>query len=395
MSESGQRSLLATLGIAPASRARLSRAGFITAADVLELQPSDLATELDISAEESLDILESVRSATSSCDASNDSKTKQTNDVKKKNDTTAAPSENALDVLHRERNRRQIVTFCREWDNLLGGGVCITRMTEFCGAPGVGKTQLGIQLCLNVQIPPEHGGIGGEAIYIDTEGSFVVERVCDMAEALESHLKSLRRTDFTASDSCETTDVSAMLDKIHYFRVHDYVEQLAVIQVLEDRLAENKRIKLIVIDSIAFHFRGDFADMVLRTRLLNGMAQNLLRLATTHELAVVIMNQMTTKRTGSGSHTESSAQSSGASQLIPALGETWGHASTVRCIMYWDDGRRMAHLYKSPSEREGTVEYVVTRVGIRSAPPPAGNEGEEPMVDLQTDRKRTHSMMGA
>eukprot|EP00041_Stephanoeca_diplocostata_P007375 m.104336 g.104336 ORF g.104336 m.104336 type:complete len:55 (+) comp16843_c0_seq22:52-216(+) len=41
------------------------------------------------------------------------------------------------------------------------------------------------------------------------------------------------------------TDVSAMLDKIHYFRVHDYVEQLAVIQVLEDRLAENKRIKLI------------------------------------------------------------------------------------------------------------------------------------------------------
>lgn len=30
-------------------------------------------------------------------------------------------------------------------------------------------------------------------------------------------------------------------------------------------------------------------------------------------------------------------------------------------------GRRMAHLYKSPSEREGTIEYVVTHAGIRSA----------------------------
>lgn len=76
-------------------------------------------------------------------------------------------------------------------DELLGGGVCVARMTEFCGAPGVGKTQLGMQLCLNVQIPEQCGGVGGDAVYIDTEGSFIVERVCDMAEALEQHLQHL------------------------------------------------------------------------------------------------------------------------------------------------------------------------------------------------------------
>jgi RAD51-like protein 2 len=41
------------------------------------------------------------------------------------------------------------------------------------------------------------------------------------------------------------------------------------------------------------------------------MAQHLLRLATTHELAVVLINQMTTKLV------------EGQMQLAPALGESW------------------------------------------------------------------------
>ena len=36
------------------------------------------------------------------------------------------------------------------------------------GVPGVGKTQLGMQLALDVQIPRAFGGVGGQAVYIDT-----------------------------------------------------------------------------------------------------------------------------------------------------------------------------------------------------------------------------------
>lgn len=36
---------------------------------------------------------------------------------------------------------------------MLGGGVPTGAVTEFCGAPGLGKTQIGIQLAVNVQIP--------------------------------------------------------------------------------------------------------------------------------------------------------------------------------------------------------------------------------------------------
>jgi RAD51-like protein 2 len=74
------------------------------------------------------------------------------------------------------------------------------------------------------------------------------------------------------------------------------------------------QVKLVVIDSVAFHFRQDFRDMALRTRLLNGMAQQLLRLAAENELAVVLVNQMTT-RLGRGSEE---------AHLIPALGKDGG-----------------------------------------------------------------------
>lgn len=46
------------------------------------------------------------------------------------------------------------------------------------------------------------------------------------------------------------------------------------------------QVKLIVIDSITFHFRQDFQDMAQRTRILAQMAQNLMRCAENRELAV-------------------------------------------------------------------------------------------------------------
>lgn len=46
------------------------------------------------------------------------------------------------------------------------------------------------------------------------------------------------------------------------------------------------QVKLVVIDSIAFHFRHDFEDLALRTRLLAGLAQSFITMATANKLAV-------------------------------------------------------------------------------------------------------------
>ncbi len=46
-----------------------------------------------------------------------------------------------------------------------------------------GKTQICMQLCVNTQIPEALGGLGGQAVYIDTEGSFMSKRVIEIANA--------------------------------------------------------------------------------------------------------------------------------------------------------------------------------------------------------------------
>eukprot|EP00039_Didymoeca_costata_P003433 m.67672 g.67672 ORF g.67672 m.67672 type:complete len:355 (+) comp11906_c0_seq4:140-1204(+) len=350
----GRKRPLSSLPFSPAQRAQLTRGGFETVLDLLDVSVTELSKELEISQKNAVDILEVV---------------KETTEEKQPAPLTA------LDLLAHERKRPSIVTLCPEWDALLGGGIPLMKLSEFCGAPGVGKTQLGMQLAFNVQIPVILGGIGGEAIYIglithiarhvlmhfeiDTEGSFIVERARDIAQALVNHIHSV-------SPGIENFNTESVLSAVHYFRVHNYVQQLAVIQMLPEFIKEHAKVKLIVVDSVAFHFRRDFHDMALRTRLLNGMAQQLLRLATSKEIAIVLMNQMTTKKNANGK-----------SQLVPALGESWGHASTLRVILYCKDGVRKACLYKSPFMQEGTIEYAITVDGIRSA-----------AVELQDSKRR-------
>ena len=52
-------------------------------------------------------------------------------------------------------------------------------------------------------------------------------------------------------------------------------------------------------------------------------------------------------------------ESNGSSHLIPALGESWGHACTVRLILSWTEEKRQAHLFKSPSMPEARVFYKI------------------------------------
>ena len=63
------------------------------------------------------------------------------------------------------------------------GGIPLKKIAELAGAAGLGKTQLCMQLCVNVQIPEQIGGLEGQAVYIDTEGSFISKRVIEIANA--------------------------------------------------------------------------------------------------------------------------------------------------------------------------------------------------------------------
>ena len=57
--------------------------------------------------------------------------------------TCSSLSVDAYYLLQQEQHLGGIITFCELLDKMLGGGVPIGKITEFCGAPGVGKTQIG------------------------------------------------------------------------------------------------------------------------------------------------------------------------------------------------------------------------------------------------------------
>ena len=294
----------------------------------------------------------------------------------------SAPSgESALQLLERESASRSVVTMCRQLDELLGGGVPLGRLTEFCGAPGLGKTQLSIQLAVDVGIPTALGGVGGECIYIDTEGSFVVDRAVDIAAALLAHLQAGPFASEQESLAAQSISVQSLLGGVHLVRAHDYIEQLAVVHSLPQLIADRPAVRLIVLDSVAFHFRQDFDDYALRLRLLSQMAQTLTAVAGQQQAAVVLINQVTTKMSGGGgggTGTGSSTSSTVGNErtwYVPALGDSWGHACTNRVMLHWSGRRRLATLTKSSYLPTGSAAWQVLQDGVRDCADESDDDG--------------------
>ncbi|XP_038942551.1 DNA repair protein RAD51 homolog 3 isoform X1 [Rattus norvegicus] len=350
--------------LSPAVRVKLVAAGFQTAEDVLEVKPSELSKEVGISKEEALETLQILRRE---C---------LTNKPRCAGTSVANKKCTALELLEQEHTQGFIITFCSALDNILGGGIPLMKTTEVCGVPGVGKTQLCMQLAVDVQIPECFGGVAGEAVFIDTEGSFMVDRVVSLATACIQHLHLIAGTHTEEEQQKALKDFTLenILSHIYYFRCHDYTELLAQVYLLPDFLSDHSKVQLVIIDGIAFPFRHDLDDLFLRTRLLNGLAQQLISLANKHRLAVILTNQMTTKI------------DKNQASLVPALGESWGHAATIRLIFHWEQKQRFATLYKSPSQKESTVPFQITPQGFRDAVVTAASSQTESSLNF---RKRS------
>ena len=251
-----------------------------------------------------------------------------------------------------------------------------------------GKSQLGIQLAMDVGIPAYLGGVDGEAVYIDSEGSFMAPRAAEIAEGLASHISSLsRRKGYSSGGVHPALTAESLMRGVHVFRVFDYVEQLAVISFLPAFLASHPRVRLVVLDSVAFHFRRGFDDFSVRSRLLASMAQQLMAAARKHRLAVVAINQLTT-RIAAGGGGGSSGTSSDVSSLAPALGESWSHACTNRVLLYWKGRERWARIIKSPSRKQAACRYDIRQAGIRDANSSGKRSGETGEADQGSKRSR-------
>jgi len=346
--------------ISSEARQLLRKGGFSSTSEALRLAPTALAKELGIALPETLKLIAELRGEGDG-----------TADLK---GTRKAPPiiRNAFEMREETNGEiaRAVTTLCKPLDKILNGGIPLKQLTEVCGAPGAGKTQLCIQVSVCASIPKDVGGVGGGALYLDTEGSFSPQRASDMAEALASHLEQqyqqLRGEKEESSIPPPTRD--EILQNIHVCRAHDYGEQLAFVQCLPMFLRQHPNIRLVVIDSVAHHFRHDFVDMSQRTKLLSRHAHALNAAAHDFNVAVLVTNHMTT-RSDQG--------------LVPALGEHWYHGITNRIILTKSDDivewvhprkvfppmsvpLRRAEIVKAASLQNDSAEFVVVTIGMRS-----------------------------
>lgn len=242
-------------------------------------------------------------------------------------------------IWEKRRNIARITSGSPELDDLLGGGVETGSLIEFFGEFRTGKTQIMHQLCVNVQLSKEKGGIKGRALYIDTEGTFRPERIIQMANALD-------------------LDYNEVLQNIVYGRAYTSDHQILMVKDAANIIKE-KNIKLIVVDSLIGHFRNEYigrGTLAGRQQTLNQHLHDLLRLCDIHpDLAIIVTNQV-----------QSKPDCFYGNPIKAAGGNIIAHGSTIRVFLRKGKGeQRVAKIIDAPNLPEGEAVFSITEDGIR------------------------------
>ncbi|KAJ2959710.1 hypothetical protein NQZ79_g4863 [Umbelopsis isabellina] len=198
-----------------------------------------------------------------------------------------------LELLQRGPKLPYIPTFCESFNALLSdNGVPIGKIIEFCGSPGTGKTQLGMQLAINTQISSKLTASETEAVYIDTQGGFNVQRAQEIAESMIKQMKAQ-----AGESQSHIPTPQDLLSNIHFFRIHTYHELLALITSLPDiidsypKICNHLQIRTIIIDTISFHLRTNIRDLLTKSKIIKSILEHLRRLASSNQVAIDCFNE--------------------------------------------------------------------------------------------------------
>ena len=232
-----------------------------------------------------------------------------------------------------------ITTGSKELDNLLGGrGIETKAITEAFGSYGSGKTQLGLSLAVNVQLPIERGGAEGKAVYIDTEGTFRPERIRQIAESKGANPENVLKNIFVA-------------------RAFNSDHQILLIDKVGEMIKNGEPIRIVIVDSLTAHFRAEFSGRGMladRQQKLNKYLHNLMKIAEQYNLAIYVTNQvMANPGMMFGDPTTAIG------------GNIVGHASTYRMYLRrGKKGSRVAKLIDSPNLPDNECIFFVTNGGV-------------------------------
>jgi DNA repair protein RadA len=243
----------------------------------------------------------------------------------------------ATALYDRRKKISKISTGSKNFDNLLGGGIEANAITEVYGEFGTGKTQLCHTVCVTVQLDQNHGGLNGGALYIDTENTFRPERIA-------------------AISSLRNQDPSVILDNIIVAKAFSS-SHLELILSESSKIIDSHNIKLIILDSAIALYRSEFlglSSLAIRQQRLNKLIHTLMRIAQTHQIVVLVTNQVqSTPDTGFGNIS-----------FKAAGGNVFAHSSTYRVFLRKSNRNRIARMVDSPNHPESEIIFTVDESGV-------------------------------
>ncbi len=300
-------------GVGPATAQKLRELGFntvesIATAAIKELEPAG------ISEKKALDIIRAARS------------------------TLSLTFMRADELMKIRQTVMRLTTGSRAIDEVLAGGLETQTITEFYGEYGSGKSQLCHQMCVNVQLPTERGGLNGAALYVDTENTFRTERIIQMAQHM----------------GLNPEDV---IKKIVYAEAYTSDHQMFLLENA-DKVIKDNNVRLIVVDSLTAHFRSEYLGREMlaeRQQKLNKHMHRLIRLARAFNAVAVVTNQVMAKPDvffGDAVH--------------PVGGHIVAHTSHTRIYLRKSSRGplRIARLVSSPYLPEGERVFKITENGV-------------------------------
>ncbi len=244
----------------------------------------------------------------------------------------------ADELLRMRQNVLRLTTGSKKLDALLGGGLETQTITEFYGEYGSGKSQIAHQLCVNVQLPPERGGLNGGALYIDTENTFRTERIVQMAKHLN-------------------LDPDEVVKNIILAEAYTSDHQMFLLEN-SDKIIKENNIRLIIVDSLTAHFRSEYLgreSLAERQQKINKHMHKLIRLARAFNAVACVTNQVM-----------ASPNVFFGEPIRPIGGHVVAHTSHTR-IFLRKAARgpiRIARLVSSPYLPEGEAVFKITENGI-------------------------------
>lgn len=302
-------------GVGPATADKLKDAGFGDVMSIAVASPKELSEAAELGESTAAKIIQQARK---NADVGN--------------------FETGCALLEKRAKVGHLTTGSKSLDELLGGGFETQAIIELFGEFGSSKTQIAHQLCVNVQLPKEEGGLDGDAFFIDTENTFRPERIVQMAEACD-------------------LDADSVLSRIHVARAYNSSHQMLLVEKVKE-LSKDIPPGLLVVDSLTAHFRAEYVGrgaLADRQQKLNKHMHDLLRWGDLNNGVVCVTNQVSSKPDAFfGDPTR------------PIGGHIVGHTATFRIYLRKSKGpRRIGRLIDSPHLPEGEAVFTVSDKGIR------------------------------